>query len=210
MIVDPTLLGVFVLACLALTLTPGPDMMYVMSRSIGQGRAAGLLSVLGVIAGSSVHALGAGLGLSKIFAWSPLAYDILRYAGAAYLAWLAYRAFTAGDAYFGVSAKAPALWRTIFSQAMLSNLLNPKVALFYLSFLPQFIRPEAGSVAVQIFVLALVLNLVTLVVKGLVALFAGGMGDWLAARPRFRRWQRWFMGSVMAALAIRIVLPDKR
>lgn len=209
MLPDPHVLSVFLAAVIVIAVSPGPDMLYVMSRSIGQGRAAGVLSALGVIFGAFVHLTAAALGLSELFRHSPLAFEVVRYTGAAFLLYLAWRALRSGDE-MAVSARRHAGPAKVFLQGMLTNLLNPKVALFYLSFLPQFVDPARGSVAMQVLVLGSMLNLLGLAVKVTVALTAGGLGNWLRRRPRLQRIQRWATASILAALALRIALPDKR
>lgn len=208
--VELATLSLFAAAGLVLVLTPGPDTIYVLTRGIGQGRAAGLVSVLGIVAGSFVHAGAVALGLASLFAASPLAYDVLRYAGAAYLLWLAYKALAAGNDEFVLAARAPAGRRRIFVEAMVTNLLNPKVSLFYLTFMPQFVDPAKGAVWVQVMFLAAVLGLITLAIKGSLALAAGQVGGWLAARPAVRRVQRWVLGTVFGALALRLAWPERR
>jgi threonine/homoserine/homoserine lactone efflux protein len=208
--VDLTTLMLFAAAGTILVLTPGPDMIYVLTRGIGQGRAAGIVSVLGILAGSFVHASAVALGLASLFAASPLAYDILRYAGAAYLLWLAYKALAAGNDEFVLASRAPAGRRRIFLEALVTNVLNPKVSLFYLTFMPQFVDPARGPVWIQVLFLAAVLNLITLAIKGPLALAAGQVGGWLAARPRVRRIQRWVLGTVFGALALRLAWPERR
>lgn len=208
--VDLTTLSLFIAAGTILVLTPGPDMIYVLTRGIGQGRAAGLISVLGILAGSCVHAVAVALGLASLFAASPVAYDILRYAGAAYLLWLAYKAFSSGSDDFVLAARASAGRRRIFFEALVTNVLNPKVSLFYLTFMPQFVDPARGPVWVQVLFLAAVLNVITIAIKGPLALAAGQVGGWLAARPAVRRVQRWVLGTVFGALALRLAWPEKR
>jgi threonine/homoserine/homoserine lactone efflux protein len=203
-------LGIFLAAAVALTLTPGPDMLYVASRSLGQGRVAGVLSAFGVIAGTFVHLGAAAVGLSQLFRYSPLAYDVVRYAGAAFLFYLAWRVLTGGDELGAPRQRRLAGPAKVFFQGMLTNLLNPKVALFYLSFLPQFVDPARGSVALQIVLLGSMLNGFGLLVKLTVALTAGGLGDWLRAHPRMQRAQRWLTASILAGLALRVALPDRR
>lgn len=208
--VDATTLSLFAAAGLVLVLTPGPDMIYVLSRGIGQGRSAGLISLFGILAGSFVHATAVALGLASLFTASPLAYDVLRYAGAAYLLWLACKAFAAGDDAFVLSAGAPAGRRRIFVEGLVTNLLNPKVALFYLTFMPQFVDPARGPVWIQVLFLAGVLNLIALAIKGPLAIGAGSVGAWLSARPTVRRVQRWVLGTVFGALALRLAWPERR
>ena len=207
---EPAVLAVFLAAVLALTVTPGPDMLYVASRSLGQGRIAGVLSAVGVITGTFIHLAAAAVGLSQLFRYSPLAYDLLRYAGAAFLLYLAWRALAGGDDLGTASGRKPAGSGKIFLQGILTNVLNPKVALFYISFLPQFVDPERGSVALQILVLGSILNGLGLAVKLTVAMTADGLGDWMRAHPRFRKVQAWVTASILAALALRITLPERR
>jgi threonine/homoserine/homoserine lactone efflux protein len=203
-------LGIFLAAAVALTLTPGPDMLYVASRSLGQGRVAGVVSALGVISGTFAHLGAAALGLSQLFRYSPLAYDLVRYAGAAFLLYLAWRAVRGGDDLGAPHERDRARAGKIYAQGLLTNLLNPKVALFYIGFLPQFVDPGRGSVALQVLILGSMLNGFGLLVKLTVALTAGGLGDWLRAHPRFRRAQAWMTASILAALALRIALPERR
>lgn len=210
MLPEPPVLAIFLTAVVTLTLTPGPDMLYVASRSLGQGRAAGVLSAFGVIAGTFVHLGAAAVGLSELFKYSPVAYDVVRYAGAAFLLYLAWRVLTGGDDLATARRQRLAGPAKVFFQGVLTNLLNPKVALFYLSFLPQFVDPARGSVALQIVVLGSMLNGLGLIVKLGVALTAGGLGDWLRAHPRLRRAQRWLTASILAALALRVALPERR
>jgi threonine/homoserine/homoserine lactone efflux protein len=201
---------VFLAAVVTLTITPGPDMIYVASRALGQGRAAGVLSAFGVISGTFVHLGLAAVGLSELFRHSPLAYDLVRYLGAAYLLWLAWRVARAhGEGGFA-AARGGAGRARIYLQGLTTNLLNPKVGLFYLSFLPQFVDPERGSVALQVLLLGSCLNGFGLLVKTGVALTAGGLGDWLRQHPRVQRIQAWFTASILAALALRIALPENR
>jgi threonine/homoserine/homoserine lactone efflux protein len=207
---ESSVFAVFLVAVLALTVTPGPDMLYVASRSLGQGRFAGVLSAVGVISGTFIHLAAAAVGLSQLFRYSPLAYDIVRYAGAAFLLFLAWRALRGGDDLGVAGGRKPAGPGKIFLQGMLTNVLNPKVALFYISFLPQFVDPARGSVALQILILGSILNGMGLLVKLTVALTAGGLGDWLRAHPRFRKMQAWLTASILAALALRIALPERR
>ena len=207
---ESSVLFVFLVAVVALTVTPGPDMLYVASRSLGQGRIAGVLSAVGVISGTFIHLAAAAVGLSQLFRYSPLAYDILRYAGAAFLLYLAWRALSGGDDLGAARGRKPAGPGKIFLQGLLTNVLNPKVALFYISFLPQFVDPERGSVALQILILGSILNGLGLVVKLTVALTAGGLGDWMRAHPRLRKVQAWVTASILAALALRIALPERR
>lgn len=207
---DLATLALFITACAVLTATPGPDMLLIASRSISQGRAAGVLTYAGIAAGSYLQAFAAAFGLSQLFLLVPTAYDALRFVGAAYLAWLAWTTLRSPAALFEPRADQPALkLRAIFLQGMLTNLLNPKMALFMLALLPQFLKPEAGSIALQVIVLATILNLVGLMVNGAVILTAGRLGRALAARPHLAAWSQRLMGAVFGALALRLALASR-
>ncbi|MEE8188765.1 MAG: LysE family translocator [Kiloniellales bacterium] len=210
MLPDAPTLTVFLAAVAVLALTPGPDMLYVASRSLGQGRAAGVLSAFGVITGTFIHLGAAAVGLSELFRYSPIAFDMVRYAGAVFLLYLAWRVLRGGETLSAVSGRAPAGHRRVVRAGMATHQLNPNVALFYISFLPQFIDPGRGSVALQIIILGSFLNGAGLAVKLSVAMTAGGLGDWLRRNPRIARLQRWATASILAGLALRIALPDRR
>lgn len=208
---DISTLAIFAAACLALTMTPGPDMLLIMSRTVTQGRTSGFATLAGIQAGTYCHALAAALGLSQLFLAVPLAYDAVRYAGAAYLLFLAYKAFRSH-----VAASAPAAglpqYSTVqvFRQGLATNLLNPKMALFVLSLFPQFVHPSEGSITLQIMVLATVLNLIGLVVNGVVILTASRMSKAFATRTRFRRAPQFLLGTVFAGLAARLAFDGQR
>jgi len=202
---------VFALACLALNATPGPDMLLCATRSATQGRLAGLATYLGIAAGAYCHALALALGLSQLFLAVPAAYDIVRLAGAGYLLYLAWQAFTSKDelaAENGVSQKLS--FGTLFRQGWLTNILNPKVALFFLALFPQFIEPSQGSVAAQIMVLATILNTTGLLVNGIVILVADRAGTAIAASERANRFARYFTGIVFTGLAARLAFDTSK
>ena len=173
---------VFMAAALALNVTPGPDMLYVIARSTAEGRRAGIVSALGIGAGTLFHIAALALGLSALLAAVPLAYDVVRWAGAAYLVWLGVRAIAGARRATAAAAveRAP-LW-AIFRQGVVTNVLNPKVALFFLAFLPQFVDPARGSPAAQIAALGLLFDTSGTIVNVLVALGASGSVGWLRAR----------------------------
>jgi threonine/homoserine/homoserine lactone efflux protein len=208
--VDLSTLALFGVAALALTLTPGPDMLLIASRSASQGRGAGFATLAGIQAGTYCHALAAAFGLSQLFLIVPVAYDAVRYAGAAYLLYLAWTTVRSG-----VSAAVPdaAATRhaatTMFRQGLLTNLLNPKMALFVLALFPQFVQPEAGSVALQILILATVLNAIGLIVNGAVILGASRLGRLFSGQGRFRRLSQYFLGAVFAGLATRLAFDGR-
>lgn len=204
-------LGWFALAALVLVITPGPNMIYCISRTLCQGRAAGLVSLGGVLMGFLVHLLAASLGLTALLMAVPLAFDAIKLAGAAYLLWLAWQAVRpGGQAPFQARALPEDSFSTLFRMGFITNLLNPKVAMFYLSFFPQFLDPSRGSVLVQ----ALQLGAVQITISGTVnALLITGAGTITAFLSRSRGWlraQRWIMGAVLAGLAVRIALTDKK
>ena len=204
-------LMLFSIACLALTATPGPDMLLIASRSVSQGWSAGFASLAGIQAGTYIHAMAMALGLSQLFLIVPLAYEIVRYVGAAYLLYLAIQAFRSSGQPASPATETQRYAATkMFWQGLLTNLLNPKMVLFVLALFPQFVRPEAGSVAVQILILATVLNLIGLLVNCIVILMASRMGLMFAGRGRFRRASQLFLGTVFAGLAVRLAFEDRR
>jgi threonine/homoserine/homoserine lactone efflux protein len=210
MITLATLLG-FAGVALALVLTPGPNMAYLISRSICQGRAAGFISLLGVLAGFLVYMLLAAAGITAVVMAVPFAYDTLRLAGAAYLAWLAWNAVRPGGS-------SPFERRTLsidsplklFSMGLMTNLLNPKIALLYLSLLPQFVDPSHGSVLVQSVILGLVQMSVSGMVNGCIVFAAGAIATFLGTRPTWARLQRWLMATVLGLLAVRMAVASRR
>lgn len=203
-------LALFASAALALSCTPGPDMLLIVSRSVAQGRGAGLATLLGVQAGVYCHAGAAALGLSRLLAAVPAAYDAVRFAGAGYLLVLAWTTLRDPGPTPGAAATPrPVSLRTVFRQGLTTNLLNPKVALFVLALFPQFVRPEAGHVAAQMLVLATVLNLVGFAVNGALILGAGRVSRALA-RGGGRRAPRIALGTVFAGLALRLAVDGRR
>lgn len=207
---DLATLALFAAACAVLTATPGPDMLLIASRSLGQGRAAGFLTYAGIATGSYLQAFAAALGLSQLFLMVPAAYDLLRWTGAAYLAWLAWTTLRAPTLLFSLRAEQARLpMRRIFMQGLLTNLLNPKMALFMLALLPQFLKPEAGSIALQVMVLATILNLIGFIANGIVILTASRLGHALARRPHLARLPQKLMGAVFGALAIRLAVASR-
>jgi threonine/homoserine/homoserine lactone efflux protein len=203
-------LSVFMVAALAVGISPGPGMLYAVARGIGQGSGAALVSVLGLSTGSFVNCLIAALGMSAVLAASTLAYDMVRYAGAAYLCYLAYRILrTSNDGIPVGKLHAEGLGR-IYMQGIITNVVNPKSALFYLSFVPQFVDPARGSAFAQFILLGLIFNIGGNTVNLLVALFFGRIGDWLSHHPRVWQYQRWFTASVLAGLALHLALAARR
>ncbi len=210
MIPFPDLL-LFAGAALLMVLTPGPNMIYLISRSICQGRAAGVISLAGVIAGFFVHMFAAAVGLSALFLAIPLAYEILKWLGALYLLWLAWEAVKPGArSPFEPRALPADPPRRLFMMGFLTNLLNPKVAVFYLSIFPQFIVTERGSVFLQSLLLGATQIGISFSVNLLIALSAAGIATWFARNPFWLSTQRYVMGGVLAALAVRLAFEPRR
>ena len=210
MIPLPDLL-IFSGAALLMVLTPGPNMIYLISRSICQGRAAGVISLFGVIGGFFVHMLAAAIGLTAIFLAIPLAYEILKWLGALYLLWLAWQAVKPGArSPFEARALPADSPRRLLLMGFLTNVLNPKVAVFYLSILPQFIDTERGSVFAQSLMLGVTQISISFTVNLLIALSAAGIASWFARNPFWLSAQRYVMGGVLAALAVKLAFEPRR
>lgn len=205
-------LWLFVVACVLLVLTPGPNLMYLISRTLCQGRAAGLVSLAGTTTGFLVHVVAAALGLSAVFVAIPILYDVVRWAGAAYLLWLAWDAVRpqgAGGLFARRDLPAAAPW-TLFRTGLLTSILNPKVALFYLALFPQFVDPARGSVLGQSLFLGAVQIAIAVVGDFLFVLAAARVALWLTERPVWAAVQRWVLGGVFAAIAVKLALDSRR
>jgi threonine/homoserine/homoserine lactone efflux protein len=204
------LLG-FALISLGIVLTPGPNMIYVISRSITQGAAAGIVSLGGVALGFLFYMLCAAFGITALLFAVPYAYDALRFAGAAYLLWLAWQAMKPGGrSPFQVKKLAIDSPRKLFAMGLLTNLLNPKIAMLYLALLPQFIDPAAGSVLLQSVMLGSIQIAISLSVNAMIALGAGSIALFLAQRPTWMLLQRYLMGTVLAGLAVRMAFEARK
>lgn len=201
----------FSLVALGMVLTPGPNMIYLVSRSISQGRGAAFLSLIGVGAGFLFYMVAAALGITSLLLAVPYAYDVLRFAGALYLLYLAWQTLRPGGrSPFQVRNLAPDGPRKLLAMGLLTNLLNPKVAVMYLSLLPQFINPEQGSVLAQAVALGFMQIAVSLSVNSILIIIAGSLSAFLAARPTWLTIQRWLMGTVLAAFAVRMATEAQR
>ena len=202
---------IFAAASLLMVLTPGPNMIYLISRSICQGRKAGLVSLLGVVAGFFVHLFAAAAGLTAVFLAVPVAYEVLKWAGALYLLWLAWQAVKPGArSPFEAQQLPPDSTRKLVTMGFLTSALNPKIAVFYLSVFPQFITPEHGSVFTQSVMLGFTQISVSFMVNALIAVFAASIASWFINNPTWLAVQRYFMGFVLAALAVRLMLEQRR
>jgi threonine/homoserine/homoserine lactone efflux protein len=198
-------------AALVMVLTPGPNMIYLVSRSLCQGRRAGVLSLFGVAAGFLVHMLAAAVGLTALFMAIPLAYEALKWAGALYLLFLAWQAVKPGArSPFEARALPADPPRKLFFMGFLTNVLNPKIAVFYLAIFPQFVSPEHGSVLVQSVQLGFTQIAVSFSVNLCIVLSAARLAAWFSRSPRWLAAQRYLMGSVLAALAVRLALEPRR
>ena len=198
----------FALACVALAATPGPNQLYLVSRTLAQGRAAGLVSLAGTASGLAVHIAAAALGLSAVLAAVPAAYDALRVAGAAYLLYLAWQAWRAPDA--AVAGKVvPVARGALYRDGALVGVLNPKVALFQLAFFPQFVDPAHGSVLLQGALLGATQLAVVAAYDAVVILAAGSVRGFFGVRPRWARASRRVLAGVFAALAARLLFDER-
>lgn len=217
--VDTSLYAAFVVAALALCLTPGPDMMFIVAMGGRGGPAAGVMAAAGVGTGALTHAVAAMLGLSALFTALPTLYHVLRWAGAAYLLYLAVKAFRdRGDPANDAPAAGPgapradrrrAYWRRAYWQGVVTNLLNPKVILFNVAFLPQFVNPSLGHPMMQFLVLGVTLVLIGLAVDSGVGLLSGRLADLLRSSRRVARCLNVFSGTVFTGLAVRMVAVPK-
>ncbi|ATL65496.1 LysE family translocator [Nocardia terpenica] len=210
MIETSAVLGV-ALAALGLVLTPGPNMMYLVSRTVSQGRRAGMVSLIGVAVGFLCYLAAATAGITAIFAVVPGLYLALKLAGALYLGWLAWKALRPG----GVSAFAPVdlpadSTRKLFTTGLVTNLLNPKIAILYMALIPQFVHPAQGSVWLQSLVLGAVQIAIALLVNGLIVLAAGAIATFLADRPLWLRAQRWITGTLLGTIAVLLATDRTR
>lgn len=207
---DAATLLTFALAAFALAATPGPDMILVTTRSVAQGRAAGLVTTAGICCGTYFHALIAGLSLSGVLLLAPVLFEIIRWAGAGYLLYLAVQAFRGAAGFQPPDPSAPRLplW-PLFRQGLLNNVLNPKVAVFFIALFPQFMVPDPQTAVAQALLLASMLNVIGGAMLVGIVLAAGRLGEFLATRPGFLRWQNRLLGTMFAALALRLAF-DRR
>ena len=204
------LLG-FALVSLGMVLTPGPNMIYLISRSITQGAAAGIVSLGGVALGFVFYMLCAAFGITALLFAIPYAYDALRFAGAAYLLSLAWQALKPGGrSPFQVRKLQVDGPRKLFAMGFVTNLLNPKIAMLYLALLPQFIDAAAGSVLTQSLALGAIQIVISVSVNAIIALAAGSIALFLGTRPSWLLLQRWLMGTVLAGLAVKMAFEARK
>ncbi len=201
-------IALFIVASALLAIAPGPDVIYVLTRGIAQGRKAGLAAALGFASGCIFHTVLAAVGIAALIRSSDWAFDLVRYAGAAYLVWIGIQALRHRAAFSIEGASEARALATIYRQSVIGNMLNPKVTLFFLAFLPQFVNAEAGNVGLQMAILGMVFMAVTVVVFGAVAIFAAMIGAWVRRKPAIGERLNIFAGVTFIALGIRVALPD--
>ncbi|WP_330256280.1 LysE family translocator [Nocardia sp. NBC_00565] len=195
---------------LGMVLTPGPNMMYLVSRTISQGRRAGLVSLSGVAVGFMVYLVAAIVGITAIFAVVPGLYLSMKLAGAAYLAYLAWKTLRGGISVFEPSDLAADSTRRLFSMGLVTNLLNPKIAIIYMALIPQFVTPEQGRVWLQSLLLGAVQIGIALTVNGLIVMGAATIAVFLTGRPLWMRAQRWVTGTMLGVVAVLLVTDRTR
>ncbi|AKF53247.1 LysE family translocator [Pseudomonas syringae] len=200
------MIGVAIIA-LGMVMTPGPIMVYLTSRAISQGRMAGMISLAGVALGFACYLIASGLGLAALFKAVPMAYDVVRFGGACYLGYLAWNMFN-GASLFEPRELPPHSPRKLFTMGLVTNLLNPKIALMYTALIPQFIDPSAGSTLKQYIQLGLVQISIALTLNGLIVLAAARVSRFLAARPTAMRAHRWASGTLLGVFAVDILLRN--
>ena len=206
---DSAQLAGFVMAVVVLVLVPGPNTMLILAHSLGAGRRAGLATVLGVETATLVHTGAAALGLSAVLSTSALAFELVKYAGAAYLMFLGLRALLGGGHSLLVSTRAMRLKLSqAYARAVVTNVLNPKVALFFLALLPQFVNPERGNLVLQFFILGLIVSAVGLCFGSALAVGAGAIRKWLG-EGAVGRWQERLTGSVLLGLGVRLAFATR-
>ena len=197
---DPSRLAIFVAAALALLVVPGPAVLYIVTQSIGGGRRAGVACTLGIHTGTLVHVLAATVGLSALLASSALAFDVVKYVGAAYLIVVGIRRLAGFDRPESAEEHVPRSRSSLYRQGIVVNVLNPKTALFFLAFLPQFVDPSRGRPWVQILVLGLLFSALGFLSDTTWALVAGTLGERLRRSTRFLAIQRYVSGTVFLGL----------
>ncbi len=204
--IDSGSLVVFVLASLALLLAPGPAVLYVVARSVDQGRMAGIVSVLGISLGGWVHVVAAAIGLSALLVSSALAFTVVKYLGAAYLIYLGITTLLAPTKPVGDTEIVKMSHAKIFRQGMIVNILNPKTALFFFTFIPQFVDPSRGSIALQIVFLGSIFLIMAVITDSVYALVAGTLGEWLKTNQQFLKIQKYLSGTIYILLGVTTAL----
>ena len=206
--IDPSRLAVFFVACVALAVVPGPAVLYVVTRSVEHGRRAGLAAAGGAASGGLLQTVAAAAGLASLLIASSTAFNVVKYTGAAYLVYMGVRRLLSGEvAELETAAHTPALsLRRVFAQGVVVNVLNPKVTLFLLAFLPQFVDPARGSESLQIAMLGGIFMAIGLVTDSTYAIVAGTAADWLRKKRRFARIQRYVAGTVFIGLGVTAAL----
>ena len=205
-----TNLLLFLTASLVVIVAPGPDNILVLTRGVTLGRRAALVSAAGASVGLVTHSVFAAAGLSVLLARSSAAFSVVKYVGAAYLIYLGVRALLDRERFVPERGAAPVgLW-SVFVQAVASNVLNPKIAVFFLAYLPQFAGPATGGTAPRLLALGLTFALLTWVIFSVIALFSGTFGAWLRNRSRIGTYLGWLTGSVLIGLGLRLALPERR
>ena len=201
----------FGLASLLMVLSPGPNMIYLISRTLSQGQKAGIISLFGVICGFLFHIFMVSFGLTAIFFAIPLAFTVVKILGVLYLLYLAYTTITSENKIFNAenNLKTDKPLK-LFNIGLLTNILNPKMAIFYLSFFPQFIKPENGAILAQSLQLGLVQILISFTINLLIVLSAAKMARWFSKKPIWLKIQKWFMASVLTSLALKMALTKAK
>lgn len=206
---DTTSLLLFTSTALLLALAPGPDNIFVLTQAALKGRFVGLVVTLGLCTGLVIHTSAVALGVAALVQTSAIAFSLLKFAGAAYLLWLACGAFRAGVAPLDAAAGRETDLGHYYLRGILMNVTNPKVSIFFLAFLPQFTHPEFGHLPLQIAVLGALFILATLVVFGAISLLAGGLGQWLHRTPRVQQWLNRAAGTIFATLAFKLAMTSR-
>lgn len=199
----------FLGAAIVLTIMPGPDNVFTLTQSIAKGRNAGIFTTLGLCTGLLVHIFAATFGLAAIIYQSSLAFAVIKYAGAAYLLFLAYKSFRAKDTSFELKSGDTLNYKSLYKKGVIMNVLNPKISLFFLAFLPQFVNQESGNVSTQMLVLGVVFLVQTLVLFILISIFAGKVGSFLRRNPSFSKKINYIQGSLFTLIGLKIAFTQK-
>ncbi|KXX67068.1 LysE family translocator [Flammeovirga sp. SJP92] len=201
----------FALAAFIMVLSPGPNMIYLISRSLSQGKNAGIISLLGVMCGFLFHILMVSFGLTAIFLAIPYAYTVVKFLGVGYLLFLAYKSIKSDTEIFNTNQELQSYKPLkLFNIGLMTNVLNPKMSVFYLSFFPQFIKPENGSILGQSFQLGVVQITISFAVNFMIVISAAKMATWFSQKPIWARIQKWFMASVLTGLAVKMAFTKAR